>query len=138
MADTTKLYPHDLRPMETAPHDGTQVKLWGPWIKGDIHAWGRWNLLTGAPAAEGIYSAYVQHGWISARGLLCAELTGWEPVDVRLGPHITPYWTTRPGAEEPQIRLWTGYSWLDFGIEEHIAPDEVKVLSEGLEFDSDG
>ncbi len=48
-----------------------------------------------------------------------------------LGPMVVPCWTRHLG--DVQIRLWTGYSWLEFGHEAHIPSNEVERLSEPLE-----
>jgi hypothetical protein len=50
--------------------------------------------------------------------------------------HIGYYWTLRTAAsldDVRQIRLWTGYSWLEMGSEEHINPNECRVISDELE-----
>lgn len=52
---------------------------------------------------------------------------------VELGPCIMPCWTERIVDGDVQIRLWTGYSWLEFGSGEHLPPNSVKRLSDGLD-----
>lgn len=52
--------------------------------------------------------------------------------------HVGAYWTTislgAPGAT-PEIRFWTGYSWLEFGSEKHLQPDIVATVSQELEYE---
>ena len=47
------------------------------------------------------------------------------------------YWTVRVDAEgldlQPQVRLWSGYSWLEAGYSPHIAPDVCRVIGGELE-----
>jgi hypothetical protein len=47
------------------------------------------------------------------------------------------YWTVllahAGGADEPQVRRWTGYAWLEAGREGHIAADGCLVVSPELE-----
>ena len=52
--------------------------------------------------------------------------------------HVAPYWTkrtNRSGIEDVQIKLWTGYSWLEHGSEDHVAAELCVVLSEELELE---
>jgi hypothetical protein len=50
------------------------------------------------------------------------------------GDHVGWYWTRRRSdPDDCEIREWTGYSWLEHGLEEHRSPDEFEVLSDELE-----
>jgi hypothetical protein len=48
------------------------------------------------------------------------------------------YWTVRVDAEgfdpeRPQVRLWSGYSWLEAGHYPHIAPEACRAIGGELE-----
>lgn len=52
--------------------------------------------------------------------------------------HVGFYWTVLLAKgpahpDEPQVRLWTGYSWLEAGHEPHIAPHSCRVIGDALE-----
>ena len=59
----------ELQPMETAPKDGTPVRLFGKYLPdcGMVHIW-QFHPGTGGT------------GWTTARGLACFEWSGWTPV----------------------------------------------------------
>ena len=49
------------------------------------------------------------------------------------------YWTrsvTYPD-EDLEIRLWTGYSWLTCGVEEHFPPEAFVAVSDQLEWNDE-
>jgi hypothetical protein len=52
--------------------------------------------------------------------------------------HVGFYWTVLIAVgldhpDEPQVRHWTGYSWLEAGKCQHIASDDCLVLGDELE-----
>jgi hypothetical protein len=53
--------------LDNPPRDGRNIRVYGPWLGcGHIVHWGKWDLSVG-----------VVSGWISEKGLLVAELSGW-------------------------------------------------------------
>lgn len=53
---------------------------------------------------------------------------------VDLGPYIAAYWTHHIVSNNTALRLWTGYSWADFGEGGHMDPDACEVLSGPIEY----
>lgn len=52
-----------------------------------------------------------------------------------LGPCVAPCWTRRVEDGDIQIRLWTGYSWVEFGCDAQFYPDAIERLSDELEWE---
>jgi hypothetical protein len=75
MTAKVREFPADMRPMETAPRDGTTIRLYGPWVPGDVFRWGSVPVhIAGRSHPDRTF------GWLCEKGLLIAELAGWLPL----------------------------------------------------------